>query len=34
MARVSIGAEQTERSHLEALWALMQAEAQRVEIGT
>ncbi len=34
MARVSIGAEATERPHVEALWALMQQEAQRVEIGT
>jgi aromatic-L-amino-acid decarboxylase len=28
MVRVSIGAEQTERSHVEALWALMQREVQ------
>ncbi len=34
MARVSIGAEATERPHVEALWTLMQQEAQRVEIGT
>ncbi|GIW23988.1 pyridoxal-dependent decarboxylase [Meiothermus sp.] len=34
MVRVSIGAEATERPHVEALWALMQQEAQRVEIGT
>lgn len=33
MVRVSIGAEKTERSHVEALWALMQQEAQKVEIG-
>jgi aromatic-L-amino-acid decarboxylase len=30
MVRVSIGAEQTERGHVEALWALMQEEVQRV----
>jgi aromatic-L-amino-acid decarboxylase len=29
MVRVSIGAEQTERPHVEALWRLMQAEAGR-----
>jgi aromatic-L-amino-acid/L-tryptophan decarboxylase len=29
MVRVSIGAESTERRHVEDLWALMQAEAQR-----
>ena len=29
MVRVSIGAESTERRHLEDLWALMQKEAQR-----
>lgn len=34
MVRVSIGAEKTERSHVEALWALMQQEAQKVEIDT
>ncbi len=34
MARVSIGAEATERHHVEGLWALMQEEAQKVEIGT
>jgi aromatic-L-amino-acid decarboxylase len=28
MVRVSIGAEQTERPHVEALWALMQREVQ------
>lgn len=33
MVRVSIGAEKTERSHVEALWILMQQEAQKVEIG-
>jgi aromatic-L-amino-acid decarboxylase len=33
MARVSIGAENTEQSHVEALWALMHQEAQKVEIG-
>jgi aromatic-L-amino-acid decarboxylase len=32
MVRVSIGAEKTEQSHVEALWALMQQEAQRIEI--
>ncbi|GIW27947.1 MAG: aromatic-L-amino-acid decarboxylase [Meiothermus sp.] len=32
MARVSIGAESTERSHVEALWNLMQQEAQKVQI--
>lgn len=32
MVRVSIGAERTERVHVEALWALMQQEARRVEI--
>ena len=30
MARVSIGAEATELRHVEELWALMQAEAQKV----
>jgi aromatic-L-amino-acid decarboxylase len=30
--RVSIGAESTERSHVEALWNLMQQEAQKVQI--
>jgi aromatic-L-amino-acid/L-tryptophan decarboxylase len=30
MVRVSIGAEPTEREHIEALWNLMRAEAQRV----
>jgi aromatic-L-amino-acid decarboxylase len=29
MVRVSIGAEQTERRHVEALWAMMQEEVQR-----
>jgi aromatic-L-amino-acid/L-tryptophan decarboxylase len=29
MARVSIGAEQTEASHVEALWRLLQQEAER-----
>ena len=29
MARVSIGAEATERSHVEALWNTMQMEAER-----
>jgi hypothetical protein len=29
MARVSIGGLQTERVHVEALWALMRAEAAR-----
>lgn len=33
MTRVSIGAEMTEQSHVEALWALMQREAKQVEIG-
>ena len=28
MVRVSIGAEQTERPHVEALWALMQREVK------
>jgi hypothetical protein len=28
MVRVSIGAEQTERAHVERLWQLMQKEAQ------
>jgi aromatic-L-amino-acid decarboxylase len=28
MVRVSIGSEQTERSHVEALWAMMQQEVQ------
>ena len=28
MVRVSVGAEQTERPHVEALWALMQREVQ------
>lgn len=32
MVRVSIGAEATERPHVEALWARMQQEAQRVEV--
>lgn len=32
MVRVSIGTETTERSHVEALWALMQQEAQKVEV--
>jgi aromatic-L-amino-acid decarboxylase len=32
MVRVSIGAESTERSHVEALWNLMQQEAQKVQI--
>jgi aromatic-L-amino-acid decarboxylase len=30
MVRVSIGAEATERKHLEDLWALMRVEAERV----
>jgi aromatic-L-amino-acid decarboxylase len=30
MVRVSIGAELTERRHVEALWALMRQEAERV----
>ena len=34
VVRVSIGAETTERSHVEALWHLMQQEAQKVEIET
>jgi aromatic-L-amino-acid decarboxylase len=29
MVRVSIGAEQTERHHVEALWSLMRAEVAR-----
>ena len=29
MARVSIGAETTERSHVEALWETMRTEAER-----
>ena len=29
MVRVSIGAEATERKHLEELWALMREEAER-----
>jgi aromatic-L-amino-acid decarboxylase len=29
MARVSIGAETTERSHVEALWNTMRREAER-----
>jgi aromatic-L-amino-acid decarboxylase len=29
MVRVSIGSELTERSHVEALWALMREEAER-----
>jgi aromatic-L-amino-acid decarboxylase len=29
MVRVSIGAEQTERRHVEALWRLMRAEAEK-----
>jgi aromatic-L-amino-acid decarboxylase len=29
MVRVSIGAESTERAHVEALWALMQQQAAR-----
>jgi aromatic-L-amino-acid decarboxylase len=33
MARVSIGVEPTQQSHVEALWNLMQQEAQKVEIG-
>ncbi|GIW31042.1 MAG: aromatic-L-amino-acid decarboxylase [Meiothermus sp.] len=32
MVRVSIGAESTERHHVESLWALMQQEAQKVQI--
>ena len=31
MVRVSIGSEQTEREHVEALWNLMQREAERQE---
>lgn len=34
MVRVSIGAENTEHSHVEALWNLMQQEAQKVQIET
>jgi len=34
MVRVSIGAEGTERRHVEALWHLMQREAQKVEVET
>jgi aromatic-L-amino-acid decarboxylase len=30
MVRVSIGAERTERAHVEALWGVMRAEAERV----
>ncbi len=33
MVRVSIGAETTEQSHVEALWALMRQEAEKVEVG-
>jgi hypothetical protein len=29
MVRVSIGAEQTERMHVEALWNTMRTEAER-----
>jgi hypothetical protein len=29
MVRVSVGAEQTERRDVEALWAIMQREAER-----
>jgi len=32
MVRVSIGAEPTERQHVEALWGLMREEAEKVEI--
>jgi aromatic-L-amino-acid decarboxylase len=28
MVRVSVGAERTERRHVEALWALMRREAE------
>jgi len=34
MVRVSIGAEATERKHLEELWALMRAEAEHAAPGT
>ncbi|RDI94840.1 aminotransferase class V-fold PLP-dependent enzyme [Meiothermus sp. QL-1] len=34
MVRVSIGAEPTERLHVEALWRLMRQEARRVEVET
>jgi len=29
MVRVSVGAEATEREHVEALWSLMQQEAEK-----